>query len=148
MGLKEYLDNYVFSYDSIYEDPGILQEDWELHEIANEIAEEFYGPFGSILRDRRTIGVGRIKDSTQKVVASSCGDFTGDERRTLEARGYIVLSGDRGSGIEDHAEKRLIREQLGIEAIGVSHKKGICSSCWAVMQEADVRRASLLHLTK
>lgn len=32
LGLKEYLDNYVFSYDSIYEDPGILPQDYELHE--------------------------------------------------------------------------------------------------------------------
>jgi RHS repeat-associated protein len=151
LGLKEYLDNYVFSYDSIYEDPGILPQDHELHEEANRIADILYAGDPKA-RDNRTIAVGRIKGSGQKVIASSLGDIKQDVQDQYEALGYIVLRERRASGLDNHAVRRLIREAemqgYELQAIGVSDRansiRGICRTCWTEMQAGKIRRPSLL----
>lgn len=152
LGLKEYLDNYVFSYDSIYEDPGILPQDYELHEEANRITDILYAGDPKA-RDNKTIAVGRIKCSGQKVIASSLGDIKQDVQDQYEALGYIVLRERRASGLDNHAVRRLIREAemqgYELEAIGVSDSansiRGICRTCWTEMQAGKIRRPSLLE---
>ncbi len=64
-----------------------------------------------------------------------------------------MLRETRTTGLENHAERRLIRdaENQGyeLEAIGVSDRaksiRGICGTCWTEMQAHKIRRASLLE---
>lgn len=150
-GIRELLERYLFCYDSIYEDPGILPEDYELHEIANQIADDLYFDDAKA-RALRTIAVGRIEGSGQKVIVSSFGDIVRTKQNEYREQGYIVLRETRGSGPVNHAERRLIRwaeaEGYELEAIGVSNRRGICQTCWAEMQEKGIRRASLLVPTQ
>ena len=83
-------------------------------------------------------------------------------------QGYIVLNAKRGHGVDNHAERRLIRWMDGefegeakdssgeniqaddrhIEVIAVSRVRGICAECWRYMQEKGIRRGSLLQPTR
>lgn len=148
MGLRELLEWYVFSHRTIYDDPGILEEDYELHELANQIADDVYFD-DPRARANRPIAVGRIEGSGQKVIVSAFGEIAIPKQNEYRQQGYIVLRDTRGSGRENHAERRLIRwgetEGHNFEAIGVSHRRGICSTCWEEMQEKGIRRASLLY---
>ncbi|MEC4811704.1 MAG: putative Ig domain-containing protein [Scytonema sp. PMC 1069.18] len=148
LSLSEYLENYVYS---IYSDPGIDPEDYELDREAKDIAKKIYD---DVARTHRTVAVGRIEGSEAKVVANSFGEFTDYQETLLRKDGYIVYEEKRGSYAkpDNHAERRLIRLQKStgqkIEAIGVSHPAGICSSCWTEMQTEGIRRGSKLKPDK
>ncbi|KYC37632.1 hypothetical protein WA1_39915 [Scytonema hofmannii PCC 7110] len=148
LSLSEYLENYVYS---IYSDPGIDPEDYELDREAKDIAKKIYD---DVARTHRTVAVGRIEGSEAKVVANSFGEFTDYQETLLRKDGYIVYEEKKGSYAkpDNHAERRLIRLQKStgqkIEAIGVSHPAGICSSCWTEMQTEGIRRGSKLKPDK
>jgi RHS repeat-associated protein len=132
---------------------GLFPDDYELDRDARRIADRY---LNEVAKNERTVAVGRVTDTGQKVVAISIGDFTWKAQRELEAEGYIVLREKRGSGPHNHAEKRLIQWQYSseggriagrrIEAIGAS--RPICPSCWAIMQMEGIRRGSPLGKTK
>jgi hypothetical protein len=138
LGLKEYLDNYVF-------DSGIDPEDRYLHDQAGEIGK-FAGE-----GNRRVIGVARVKfpdGRIEHVVATSFAYFTPDKRRQIESEynGYIVLPNDRNNS--NHAELLIVEwaeaQGITVEAIGVSHPVGICDDCWNSMNLRQIKRASRL----
>ena len=143
LGLKEYLDNYVFS--SIYNDPGIDSEDWYLDERAKELA----GFMDRRSQSGKTIAVARVKnpDGTYShVIASSAGYLPPAVRKNVDQADEIGLDNDYES---KHAEQKLIAwadaNGQKIEAIGVSRKRGICAECWTAMQLKNIKRASLLQ---
>ncbi|MGB3265414.1 MAG: hypothetical protein WBA89_15825, partial [Microcoleus sp.] len=134
--------------DDIHPDAAKLETE------AKQISEEFFGK-DTIASERTTIAVGRVipvkGGEPKRVVSSSAGYFTKDQRKLLESRGYIVIPDNRAVKYI-HAEERMIywvdAEKakgtiVGIESIGVSHKNGICEYfCKPLIQERGIRPGS------
>ncbi|MEG4444863.1 hypothetical protein QUB47_22965 [Microcoleus sp. AT9_B5] len=121
----------------------------ELEADAKRISDELFG------KDTKTaeltiIAVGRVilkGGESRKVVSSSAGYFTRDQRKLLESQGYIVIPDNRPLR-NIHAEERMIywadSEKakgtiVGIHSMGVSHKNGICEYfCRSLIEDRGI----------
>lgn len=122
----------ILSDVDIYDNQGNLRilEVEELDSGAKQLKRGFLPTQG------RTLAVGRVLNDdgsvTMAVSTSNNGQLTGDLRDLLNRSQWEAASRG-GSGIP-HAETRMIAwaEANGrtLEAIGVSHKGGICLSCY------------------
>ncbi len=80
------------------------------------------------------------------LVASSSGAFSGKQGDAIEEAGYTAI---RDRPFESHAELKIIkwaqenlRPDQKLQAIGVSHKDGICPHCHINMLRRGITPAS------